>query len=80
MPYNAPNVCRLLHRSNSFLHICARQRVKLWLYSCMNSDNNYVPYWTLGSIHVVLHKYSFFIVDHLLANVRVGKNQGLQLR
>ena len=36
----------------------------------MNSDNNYVLYWTLGSIHVVLHKYSFFIADHLPAKVR----------
>ena len=38
----------------------------------MNSCNIYVLYCTLGSIHVVLHKYSFFIVDHLPANVRIG--------
>ena len=36
MPYNAPNVCRLLHRSNSFLHICARQR---W-------SSGYIHVWT----------------------------------
>ena len=33
----------------------------------MNSGNKY---GTLGSIHVVLYKYSFFIANHLLAKVR----------
>ena len=33
----------------------------------MNSGNKY---GTLGSIHVVLYKYSFFIADHLPAKVR----------
>ena len=36
----------------------------------MNSDNNYVLYWTLGNINVVLYEYSFFIADHLWAKVR----------
>ena len=48
------NVCRLVHKSNSFLHICARQGVMLsiFIYYWMNSVNIYVLYWTLGSIHV----------------------------
>ena len=33
----------------------------------MNSGNKY---GTLGSIHVVLYKYSFFIADHIPAKVR----------
>ena len=55
------NDCRLVHKSNSFLHICARQGVMLniFMYYWMNSGNIYVLYWTLGSIHVVLHKYSW---------------------